>query len=132
MLKKKLVGYMLGNENHVVARGDQWCEEGTKVYVCPTKDMAKAILEQSQRHSLAPHIVWTTIYRVWAEDIEIDYFQTDRLVWTRQGNKIIVDAPVFYRAQPVLSEQRLLHNAAQIKHDFAKLIRSSWVKEMRR
>lgn len=132
MLKKKLVGYMLGNENHVVARGDQWCKEGVNVYVCPTKDMAKEILEHSQRYTLEPHIVWTTIYRVWAENIEIDFFKTDHLVWTRQGNKIIVDAPVFYREPVAMSEQRLLQNAAQMRHDFRKLMKQDWIKEMRR
>ena len=122
MLKKNLVGYMLGNCDTVVSRGSQWCEDGLNVYVCPTKEMAKAILEQSQQHTLKPHIVWTTIYRVWAKDIEIDFFKTDRLVWTRQGSKLIVDAPVFYRAQPVLTEQKLLSNAKRLKARYMKLV----------
>lgn len=115
MNKDNVVGYMLGDKNHVVVRGDQWCNAGTPVYICANKDVARAILEKSQQNALEPeNIIWTTIYRVQAENLQIYKYEHD-LMWTTQGNKIIVDEPVFYRDASKISEQRLLRNAAQIR-----------------
>lgn len=123
MKKTKFTGYMLGNENHIVVRGDQWCDAGDFVYICTNKETAQAILEHSQQHNLMPNnIIWTTIYRVHARNINIDkYTHGNNLAWTTEGNKIIVDEPVFYREASKISEQHLLNNAMQIRSDFFKL-----------
>ncbi len=116
-----IVGYMLGNENHVVARGDQWCDAGEQVYICTNIEVAKAILESSQIEM--GNIIWTTIYRVHANDINIDaYTDLRNLAWTKEGNKIIVDRPVLYRSVQKMLEQHLLQNAAQIRPDYFKLV----------
>lgn len=116
-----IVGYMLGNSNHVMARGDQWCDAGEQVYICTNKDVAKAILESSQIEM--GNIIWTTIYRVHANDINIDaYTDLRNLAWTKEGNKIIVDRPVLYRSVQKMLEQDLLQNAAQIRPDYFKLV----------
>ena len=116
-----IVGYMLGNSNHVMARGDQWCDAGEHVYICTNKEVAKAILESSQIG--VGDIVWTTIYRVHANDINIDaYTDLRNLAWTKEGNKIIVDRPVLYRSVQKMLEQHLLQNAAQIRPDYFKLV----------
>lgn len=115
-----IVGYMLGNSNHVVARGDQWCDAGEQVYICTNKETAKAILESSQMEM--GNIIWTTIYRVHANDINIDaYTHSRNLAWTTEGNKIIVDRPVLYRSIQKMSQQQLLQNAARIRSDYFKL-----------
>ena len=120
MKVSNIVGYMLGNENHVVARGDQWCDAGEQVYICTNKEVAKAILESSQIEM--GNIIWTTIYRVHANDINIDaYTDLRNLAWTKEGNKIIVDRPVLYRSVQKMSEQHLLQNAARIRTDYFKL-----------
>lgn len=123
MRKTKITGYMLGNENHIVVRGDQWCDAGECVYVCTNKETAQAILEHSQQHNLIPNnIIWTTIYRVHANNINIyKYSHGNNLAWTVEGNKIIVDEPVFYRKAISQSEQRLLNNAMRIRSDFFKI-----------
>ncbi|MBO5739890.1 MAG: hypothetical protein J6R52_02380 [Alphaproteobacteria bacterium] len=119
-----IVGYMLGNSNHVMARGDQWCDAGEQVYICTNKDVAKAILESSQIEM--GNIIWTTIYRVHANDINIDaYTDLRNLAWTKEGNKIIVDRPVLYRSVQKMSEQHLLQNAAQIRPDYFKLVKGA-------
>ena len=123
MKKNNLVGYMLGNENHIVVRGDQWCDAGHQVYICTNKEIAKAILEQSQQLNLEPNnIVWTTIYRVYAPNINIEkYTHGGNLAWTNEGNKIFVDTPVFYRAAQKISEQNLTKHARLIQSDFFRL-----------
>ena len=116
-----IVGYMLGNENHVVAGGDQWCDAGEQVYICTNKEVAKAILESSQIG--VGNIVWTTIYRVRANYINIDaYTDLRNLAWTKEGNKIIVDTPVLYRPVQKKTQAQLLQNAAQIRPDYFKLV----------
>ena len=125
MKKNKVIGYMLGNKSHVVVHGDQWCQPGIPVYICANKDTARAILEDSQKFALEPNnIVWTTIYRVRAKDIEIDKYEHD-LIWTHQGNKIIVEAPVFYRDAPKISEEYLLNNARQIRSHVLGRVKSA-------
>ncbi len=122
MKKDMIVGYMLGNANHVVVRGDQWCDAGTPVYIFANKNAARAALENSHRCVLEPNnVIWTIIYRVHAKDIQIDKYENN-LMWTCQGNKIIVDEPVFYRNAPKISEQRLLNNATCYAPHFSDLI----------
>lgn len=116
-----IVGYMLGNENHVVVRGDQWCDAGEQVYICTNKEAAQAILESSQMG--IGNVVWTTIYRVRANDININaYTHSRNLAWTKEGNKIIVDTPVLYRPLIKMSQAQLLQNAARIRADYFKLV----------
>ncbi len=117
----KMVGYMLGNSNHVVGPGEHWCDAGMQVFVCANKELAQAILNTSHKETLEPHIVWTTIYRVKANNIQIDKFEND-LMWTTQGDKIIVDAPVIYREPEFMTEQRLLQNARLIRPHFSRLL----------
>ena len=127
------MGYMLGNANHIVVRGDQWCDAGEKVFVCTNKETAKTILRQSQCYNLEPNnVVWTTIYRVWARDINVDeYTHGKNLAWTTEGNKIIVDSPVFYRKAPMRSEQQLQQNAMRNRADFFKLANQAWKEKMK-
>ena len=124
----KMVGYMLGNSSHVVGRGEQWCDAGIQVFVCANQDTARAILDASQKESLEPHIVWTTVYRVQAKNINVDKFEND-LMWTTQGDKIFVDGPVMYREPEIMTEQRLLQNARLIRPHFSRLINNNKRKE---
>lgn len=115
-----IVGYMLGNENHVVVRGDQWCDAGEQVYICANKEFAKAMLEAS--HNGLGNILWTTIYRVYAQDINVcGGAGLKNLLWTTEGNKIIVDAPVLYRPVQKKSQAQLLRNAQRISSDYFKI-----------
>ena len=133
MRKTKITGYMLGNENHIVLRGDQWSDAGEYLYICTNKEFAQTILEHSQQCVLEPNnIIWTTIYRVHANNINIDkYSHGNNLAWTAEGNKIIVDKPVFYRKAISQSEQRLLNNAIRIRSDFFKIFNNK-NKELKR
>lgn len=119
---------MLGNSSHVVGRGEQWCDAGIQVFVCANQDTARAILDASQKESLEPHIVWTTVYRVQAKNINVDKFEND-LMWTTQGDKIFVDGPVMYREPEIMTEQRLLQNARLIRPHFSRLINNNKRKE---
>ena len=119
---------MLGNSNHVVGRGEQWCDAGIRVFVCADQDTARAILDASQKESLEPHIVWTTIYRVQAKNINVDKFEND-LMLTTQGDKIFVDGPVTYREPEIMTEQRLLQNARLIRPHFSRLMNNNKRKE---
>lgn len=123
MKHKNIIGYMLGNSNHVVAHGDQWCDAGHQVYICTNIETAKAMLEHSQQLGLEPNnIVWTTIYRVKTQCINIEkYTHGGNLAWTNEGNKIFVDRPVLYRAAPKISEQNLMKRAMSIQSDFFRL-----------
>ncbi len=121
MKVSNFVGYMLGNANNVVVRGDQWCDAGEQVYICTNKEFAKSMLEMSQKHQ--DSIVWTTIYRVHARNIDIQaYTHSKNLAWTNEGNKIIVDTPVFYRPVQKRTQAQLLQNAVQIGPDYFKLV----------
>lgn len=120
---KNLVGYMLGNDAHVVGRGDTWLDADRPVYICRSVDVANAILQNSHQGVLAPNgVVWTTVYRVTAD--EVDAFRIENeLIWTTQATKIIVDRPVGYYNPPHRSEAQLLANARQILPYFSKLVR---------
>lgn len=114
-------GYMLGNNLHQVEPGQKWWPVDTSVFVCLNIDAARDILEETQR--FAHSTVWTTIYRVKAP--RINYESIDgKLLWTRDASKLIVDAPVFYKDVPHVSEDVLLHRARVIMPAYARLIKS--------
>lgn len=52
-----LVGYMLGNDAHIVARGDAWMNADSPVYICNSVDVANEILHASHRSVLEPNNV---------------------------------------------------------------------------
>lgn len=52
-----LVGYMLGNDAHIVARGDAWMNADSPVYICNSVDVANEILHASHRSALEPNNV---------------------------------------------------------------------------
>lgn len=113
---------MLGNSRHQVAPGDQWWPyDDTLVYVCLDMNKARQILEQSQ--FLADSVVWTTIYRVAALSINYDYIK-DNMLWTRDASKIFVEAPVYYKDIPHISDEVLLNRARLLRPAYARLLNS--------
>ncbi len=114
---------MLGNDAHIVTRGDAWLDTDMPVYICSSVNLANTILHTSHRAVLAPNdVVWSTIYRVTAD--EIDAFKIENgLVWTTQATKIKVDRPVAYHKPSHRSEAQLLANAQKILPQISKLIR---------
>ncbi|MBP3340125.1 MAG: hypothetical protein J6L47_00465 [Alphaproteobacteria bacterium] len=118
-----LDGYMLGNDAHIVVRGDAWMNADSPVYICNSVDVANEILHASHRSALEPNnVVWSTIYRVRADEIEAFKIENG-LIWTTQATKITVDKPVAYHNPPHRSEAQLLANAQQMLPYFSKLIR---------
>ena len=114
-------GYMLGNNLHQVAPGQQWWPVDTSVFVCLNIDAARDILEETQR--FAHSTVWTTIYRVKA--LRVNYERIDgKLLWTRDASKLIVDATVFYKNVPQISDDVLLRRAHAIMPAYSRLIKS--------
>lgn len=114
---------MLGNDAHIVARGDSWLDADRQVYICKSFGTAKSILQESHRAVLEPNnIVWSTIYRVKADEIDVFKIEND-LVWTNQATKIVVDRPVAYYKPPYRSEFQLLANARCVLPYFSELIR---------
>lgn len=114
---------MLGNDAHIVARGDNWLDTDRPVYICKSLDVAKSILQESHRAVLDPNnIVWSTIYRVKADEIDVFKIEND-LVWTNQATKIVVDRPVAYYKPAYRSEFQLLANARRALPYFSEIIR---------
>jgi len=120
MKVKYLVGYMLGNNNHVVANGEQWGMPSEQVWVCKTMDVAKGILMASQSKASIIRPVWTTIYRVHAENIECSR-EDSAFYYNVPADKIIVGTPVHYQEPPRITERDLLKNARRIRASFMKL-----------
>lgn len=113
MKMDKLVGFMLTTNRQGVASGERWSEYDVPVYICATLDRAKQILENSHKKPLEPNTVWTTVYRVVANDIKIDRIENG-LFWTHQARKIFADTPVFYKEPRPITEAQLLCNAKRI------------------
>lgn len=116
-----LTGYMLGNNLHQAVPGEQWWPTDTLVFICRNIDVARAKLDESQLFS--DFGIWTTIYRVKAPCINYDYID-DRLIWTRNASKIIVDAPVFVSNSPRVDNDVLLNRARIMMPAFARLFKS--------
>ncbi len=112
-----LVGYMLGNNDHVVAAGEPWFEHPDYVWVCMDLEMAKNILRASHTNSTNRGPVWTTIYRVFGENIKCTPGDNRRM-FTRQADKIIVGSPVHYEEpNPATNRQVLLRRVASMRRN---------------
>ena len=124
----KITGFMLGNAAHAPENGDKWCDYDTDVYICADLDCAKQILAESHKNTLAPAVVWTTIYRVKANDINCNKIQNN-IIWTNQPTKIIVDAPVYYSAPKQITNAEILSKAAHVLPQYSKLINNAYSEE---
>ncbi len=121
MILPRVVGYMLGNENHVVKAGDRWLNHDARVWICLTSHLAIQIMNASN-HPLNNGVHFTTIYRVHALDLECDGVPTGDMYYTNQATKIIVDGPVdHYEAPRRLAEDNLLARAAEIRGQYMKV-----------
>lgn len=126
MIIKNLTGYMLGNRENAPEVGKQWWPYDVQVFVCANMDKAKEILMQSRKYVLNPDLVWTTIYRVQAKDIECQKIENN-LIWTKQPTKIIVDSPVFFSTPRYMNEQDLLNNARRIMPRFSRTMCQAFI-----
>lgn len=116
---KQLTGYMLGNDNHVVMPGEQWCPNPSCVWICRNLNVARAVLRASHKNRIYDIPVWTTIYRVRARNIPHDRMDND-FIYTDAADKIFVDAVVHYQEPPRITERQLLENAQRIRASFMK------------
>ena len=114
MTINQLTGFMLGTSKRRARKGEAWLPFDVDVYVCADMATAMELLTASQSGAvLEPNPVWTTIYRVKADDINCTKIESG-LIWTNQPTKLIVDAPVYYGTPRVLPESWLLKNAKNI------------------
>ena len=120
MIIKEMTGYMLsGGGAH--RSGENWWPYNTTVYVCLSLEKAKELMSMSHKEPLKHGTVWTTIYRVSAQNIDCQKFG-DGLMWTNQPTKIIVEGPVYYHAPNKMSEGELLKNAQRILPQYSHLM----------
>ncbi|MBQ8473362.1 MAG: hypothetical protein IJ500_00690 [Alphaproteobacteria bacterium] len=120
MIINEMTGYMLsGGGAH--RSGEKWWPYNTNVYVCMSLEKAKELMAMSHKEPLTHGTVWTTIYRVSAQNIDCQKFG-DGLMWTNQPTKIIVDGPVYYHAPNKMSEGELLKNARRILPQYSHLM----------
>jgi len=101
-----LVGYVLGNDNHIGTPGEPWREEPECIWICRDLSTAKDILRGSQEFMLNNQPVWTTIYRVYGENIDcvpVCCPENKNIVYTRRADKMMVIGPVHYQEPPRLS-----------------------------
>ena len=110
---------MLAQDSIIFDANEPWLPYDANVYICPTKEQAKDILNQSHQNTFYPP-VWTTVFRVHAQDIDV--IMKDGLYWTPQASKIFVDGPVYYNAPATGSERALLARGAQIMPTIARLM----------
>lgn len=124
MQLEKISGYMLGNAGHMPGCGQCWSSYDMPVYFCTDINKAKEILEKSQSQcELEPHVVWTTVYKVCGNNINIFKIE-DGLLWTMQPSRIMVEKPVFYKKPRQLTEQELRQKARMIMPEYVKLMKS--------
>ncbi len=117
----QLTGFMLGDAEHPMKKGDKWWPYDTQVFVCMDIERAVRILKEHQKNYLEPNNVWTTVYRVTAQNLEFTKIENG-LIWTNQPTKIIVDGPVYFSNPKAANEASLLKNAQTILPHIAKLI----------
>ncbi len=121
---------MLGNQNTAHPLGQSWCNVDERVWVCPNLAKAKKVLAESQRFSLEPHCVWTTIYKVVAENIQFEQ-ANNGLLYTNTPTKVIVERIVFQQMPQITSEQQLLRRAGTIMPSYKKLMNGAHKRRMR-
>ena len=106
-----LSGFMLGTDKDVLQPGQKWLPYDTEVYVCRNIDVAKRLLQLSQRGFVdGINPVWTTVYHVVAPMVKCTRAD-NAMLWTPDASKIVVDRPVFQQTPRQLSEAALLDNA---------------------
>ena len=130
---RNMTGDMLGNERCEHRSGAPWANDNYyPVWICPTLRKALEILEASQNAHLDGNIVWTTIYRVVARDIECELMKNG--LWlTHTPTKIYVDEPVMYKNPNFfMTEEQLLSNANDIRMRFSKITRKAFKEKMKR
>ena len=127
---RNMTGYMLGALNSLHEPGSQWTVYDAPVWICPTLRKAFEVLERSQRNYLNGNALWTTIYRVVANDIECEQMKNG-LWFTKQPTKIYVDKPVLYKEPMLPAEEQLLANARAIMPAMQKITRKAF-KERRK
>lgn len=118
MLIENLVGYVLKGNGRAPNQGDKWWPYNANVYVCTSLDKAKELLKQSH---VSGGRVWTTVYRVKAQNINCYRFENG-IVWTNEPTKLIVDTPVYCAVPHALSGESLLKNARRILPEYSKLM----------
>ena len=121
----QLTGFMLGASKRRGKKGEAWLPFDVEVYVCADMATAMEILESSRRCMLEPNPVWTTIYRVKADNINCTKIEGG-LIWTNQPTKLIVEAPVYYGTPKTMSESQLLQNAKKILPRVSTLMKSAF------
>lgn len=120
---KNMTGYMLGNDHRKYKIGDAWANHDSRVWVCPSADKAKQILQKSQANTLEPCCVWTTIYRVSARDIVCEK-SSGGLWYTCTPTKICVERVVYAQNAHNIAETQLIQNAKQQYGRFARFMLS--------
>lgn len=127
---RNMTGYMLGTINNQRRPGSQWTMDNAPVWICPTMRKAFEILERSQTNHLDGNVLWTTIYRVVARDIECVQMKNG-LWFTEQPTRIYVDEAVLYKDPMQLTEEQLLARATEIMPKLHKITRKAF-KERRK
>ena len=118
---KNLTGFMLGNDNCVHLLGCAWLPRDSRVWICRNMAKAEKILQESQQNCMRTGCIWTTIYRVVANDIVCEQ-SGDGMWYTNTPTKIFVDGIVKQCRPDIITEQDLLMRARDAKQKFAKLV----------
>jgi len=124
MVIKNLSGYMLANNNHLLANGEQWWPCPADVWICRNLDVARSVLNASHKNTGLGTPIWTTIYRVRGTNIQCDRMD-DEFIYTHAADKIFVDGAVHYQEPPRITERDLLKNARRIRASFTELMRAN-------
>ncbi|MDE5615849.1 MAG: hypothetical protein K2I81_03395 [Alphaproteobacteria bacterium] len=120
-----LSGFMLGTDKDVLRPGQKWLPYDAEVYVCRNIDVAKRLLQLSQRGFIdGINPVWTTIYHVVAPMVKCTRAD-NAMLWTPDASKIIVDRPVFQQPPRQLPEAALFDNAKAQLSAFMRLMNLS-------
>ncbi len=128
MKVKYLVGYMLANNNHLLANGEQWWPNPADVWICRNLDVARRVLNASHKNAGMGAPVWTTIYRVHGLNIQCDRID-EEFIYTHAADKIIVGTPGHYQEPPRITERDLLKKANGIRTSFMNLMHDFTKKE---
>ena len=121
----QLTGFVLGTSKRRAKKGEAWLPFDVEVYVCADMPTAMKILANSHSGTIEPNPVWTTIYRVKADNIDCTKIEGG-LIWTNQPTRLIVDTPVYYAAPKELSESQLLKNAKKILPRISTLMNNAF------
>ena len=118
LIVPNLVGYVLGDNSHIMAVGEQFSEKPDYAWICHNLETAKNILAAGRDtyncYCSPNRRIYNVIYRVHADNIS-GVWVDKKLFSTNQADKIIVDQIVHYE------ENKSPFNADDMMRQISKL-----------